>query len=238
MGPAEPGWTAQMDTPAKRLQWALDLRQLESAAEAARLTGIPESTMRTYLLGTRKPPLEKCEEIGAALRINPRWLHKGEGSPELSSNQQGHTLFNAGKFERVPLTERPRLLRLYSSALAGPLGEFMLDTENAGVVPAPPMLHDVQDAYAVHIVGDSMDPRYCAGEIVFVHPWKPVRRNDYVVVQLYHDGNDGAVAGMVKRFVRQTADDVTLEQLNPAREISLPAKVVKSIHRIVGSSEG
>jgi phage repressor protein C with HTH and peptisase S24 domain len=238
MGSAEITWTQQMDTPAKRLQWALDLRRLESAADAARLVGIPESTMRTYLLGTRKPPLEKCEEIGAALRISPRWLHKGEGSPELGSNQQGQTFFNVGKIEKVPLTERPRLLRLYSSALAGPLGEFMLDTESAGTIPAPHILHDVQDAYAVHIVGDSMDPRYAAGEIVFVHPWKPVRRQDYVVVQLYHEGTDGAVSGMVKRFVRQTPDEVVLEQLNPAQEIALPAKVVKSIHRIVGSSEG
>jgi hypothetical protein len=29
-----------------------------------------------------------------------------------------------------------------------------------------------------------------------------------------------------------------LEQLNPVKEIKLSAKAVKSIHRIVGSSEG
>jgi phage repressor protein C with HTH and peptisase S24 domain len=238
MGSAEPGWTAHMDTLAKRLQWALAMRKLASAAEAARLTGIPESTMRTYLLGTRTPPLEKCEEIGSALRINPRWLHKGEGTPELGSSSPSQTLFNIGKIEKVPLTDRPRFLKLYSSALAGPLGEFMLDAESAGTIPAPPILNDVQDAYAVHIVGESMDPRYSAGEIVYVHPWKPVRKGDYVVVQLYNDGREGAVAGMVKRFVRQTNDEVVLEQLNPAKEIKLSAKAVKSIHRIVGSSEG
>jgi len=127
------------------------------------------------------------------------------------------------------------MLTLYSSALAGQWGAFMLDAEKAGVVAAPPSLEGTVDAYAVHIVGDSMEPRYRAGEIVFVHPWKPVRKDDYVVVQIAQDGH---VMGMIKRFVSQSETELVLEQLNPSQTIRLEATTIKSVHRIVASSEG
>jgi len=239
MSETESGWAALMDTIAKRLAWAINMRKLESAAQAGRLIGIPESTMRTYLLGTRLPPLEKCEEIAAALRINARWLHSGVGTPEIKAETQTSQLVsNIIKSEKAGLTVKARTIPLYASALAGPLGEFMLNTESAGTVPCPPDLETVDDAYAVYVVGESMDPRYIAGEVVFVHPWKPVRRGDYVVVQIFAEDGAGSVLGMVKRLVSISEDEIVLSQLNPQQEIKLSRSRVKSVHRVVGTYEG
>jgi phage repressor protein C with HTH and peptisase S24 domain len=226
-----------MDTVAKRLAWAINLRKIESAAQAGRLVGIPESTMRTYLLGTRTPGLEQCERIGAALRVNPRWIWKGEGTPD-TPDGHGRAISNIAKIEPIPLTGKARRLTLYSAALAGPWGQFMLAAEKVGTVSAPPNLADVDDAYAVHIVGESMEPRYRAGEIVYVHPHTPVRRNDYVVVQFHPDNDGAAIMGMVKLLVSLTEADVVMTQHNPPMEIRLPRERVKSVHRVVGSSEG
>ncbi len=41
----------------------------------------------------------------------------------------------------------------------------------------------------------------------------------------------------MKRLVRRTANKVTLEQFNPAKEIDIKASDILSLHRIVGSLE-
>jgi hypothetical protein len=57
-------------------------RGIPSAAELARMTGIPDSTVRTYLSGSRNPPLEACREIGLALGVNGDWIYYGRGTKE------------------------------------------------------------------------------------------------------------------------------------------------------------
>ena len=74
-------------------------------------------------------------------------------------------------------------------------------------------------AYAVYVVGASMEPRYFAGELVMIHPGKPVTLGAFVLVQKRpkHDG-DPPLA-VIKRLVKRTASKVTLEQFNPAQEL-------------------
>src|SRR5215471_12365645 len=55
----------------------------------------------------------------------------------------------------------------YGQAVGGKDGEFILNGNRIVDVLAPPSLQGVPDAYAVYVVGDSMEPRYFAGEAVF-----------------------------------------------------------------------
>lgn len=103
-------------------------------------------------------------------------------------------------------------------------------------VPCPPALETVPDAYGVYVVGDSMEPRYYAGELVFVHPNKGYKRNDFVVVQVDVEGEQ-APHGFIKQFVSLSPTTLTLCQYNPKKEIEFPRKKVLSIHRIVGTME-
>src|SRR5262249_26816986 len=59
---------------------------------------------------------------------------------------------------------------VYGHAMGGKDGEFVLNGNQVSEVLAPPNLSHVPDAYAVYVVGDSMEPRYFAGETVFVNP--------------------------------------------------------------------
>lgn len=103
-------------------------------------------------------------------------------------------------------------------------------------VPCPPELDSVPNAYAVYAVGDSMEPRYRAGELIFVHPNKPYKRGDFVVVQINVDGED-APHGFIKEFVSLSPTTLTLRQFNPKKEIEFDRKKVISVHRIVGAME-
>ncbi len=92
-------------------------------------------------------------------------------------------------------------------------------------------------AYATYVHGDSMEPRYEAGEIVLVNPEKGYRKGNYVVAQVYDNDGDPPF-GYVKRFV-SFGEELVLEQLNPPAEeerfMRFPKQQVVSVHRIVGT---
>jgi phage repressor protein C with HTH and peptisase S24 domain len=125
---------------------------------------------------------------------------------------------------------------LYGQALGGKDGEFILTGNQISEVLAPPNLWHVPDAYAVYAVGDSMEPRYFAGEIVFVNPRLPISRGAFVVAQI-SKGQEAEPRAYVKRFVSQDAKRLRLEQYNPKKVLDFSISAVVAIHRIVMSGE-
>jgi len=104
-------------------------------------------------------------------------------------------------------------------------------------VTRPPQLAGATEAYAVYVAGSSMEPRYLAGEILHIHPGKPVAPGAFVLVQLRPESDGETPRAFIKRLVRRTATKVTFEQFNPPKEIDIKASEIKSMHRIVGSAE-
>ena len=103
-------------------------------------------------------------------------------------------------------------------------------------IEAPSQLADVADAYAVRVVGESMEPRYFPGEIVYCHPNMPLRKGDFVVAQISENGNEGSLQGFVKRLVSIDDTKLVLAQYNPPKEMKFPRNRVHSVHKVVLST--
>jgi phage repressor protein C with HTH and peptisase S24 domain len=89
-----------------------------------------------------------------------------------------------------------------------------------------------QNAYALEISGESMEPVYRDGDLVIVSPNAPIRRGDRVVVRT----NEGEV--MAKQLARRSARRVDLKSLNPEhKDYSFDLADVAWIHRIVWASQ-
>jgi phage repressor protein C with HTH and peptisase S24 domain len=125
---------------------------------------------------------------------------------------------------------------VYGHAIGGKDGEFMLSGNQVSEVLAPPVLSHIADAYAVYVVGDSMEPRYFAGETVFVNPRLPIGRGSFVVAQI-SKGQESDPHAFVKRLVSQDAKRLRLAQYNPRKVLEFPMSTVVAIHRIVMSGE-
>jgi phage repressor protein C with HTH and peptisase S24 domain len=124
---------------------------------------------------------------------------------------------------------------LYGAAEGG-IGFDITDVrEPVDAIDTPSWLAAVPDAYAVYVSGTSMEPRFRPGEIVYVHPGRPHRKGDYVVVQLTAAGADHAI---VKQFVEVTDKCIVLRQHKPDREVTRLRNEVTAIHTIVGSFFG
>jgi hypothetical protein len=131
-----------------------------------------------------------------------------------------------------PIVTSGNMIPVYGSAVGGIDGEFVLNGSILYEVMAPPSLSPVSGAYAVQVSGESMEPRYFDGEVVFVDPTRRVTKGDFVVAQIIMDESDTRLA-YIKRFVRHNAEELVLEQYNPPKRLTFPHENVHSVHFVV-----
>lgn len=86
----------------------------------------------------------------------------------------------------------------------------------------------VRDAYALYVDVEDMQPRYFRGELVYVHPAKPVMTGSDCVLE----HGDGRV--LLRRLVQKSADKIVVQQFNPARLEEFAASDVRALYSIVG----
>jgi phage repressor protein C with HTH and peptisase S24 domain len=134
--------------------------------------------------------------------------------------------------ERVPPPPAAREpIPVRSAARGGVEQEMYLADGPIGYTPRPANLAGVRGAYAIYMVGDSMEPRYEPGWLLHVNPFKPPMRGRDVVV--YKRGN----AVLIKQFLGWDGDTLVLRQLNPPLELRFPRAEVLEFHLIVGTDQ-
>jgi SOS-response transcriptional repressor LexA len=122
-------------------------------------------------------------------------------------------------------------LPIYGSAQGGPSGMIM-HPDAIERVKRPAPLMGVAKGFGVYVVGDSMSPAYEHGDLILIHPGRPPRRGDDVLL-LQHEP-DGDVAALVKRLLRWTEKSWHVEQFNPRREYDLPRAAWQEVYVVVG----
>jgi len=123
---------------------------------------------------------------------------------------------------------------VYACAQGGPDGSLILSYEPIEMIRRPGPLIGVVGGFAMYIVGDSMSPRYEHGDLVLVHPTRPARAGDDVLVILRDSAEDGARHAMVKQLVRRDDSAIKLRQFNPREEFTLKLEKIGGVHQIVG----
>lgn len=139
-------------------------------------------------------------------------------------------------FIRLPPTTADRI-PVMGVAEGGGEGKSLWNGEVVDHVARPPALSGAPNGYATYVIGTSMEPRYHPGELIYVHPGKPVTVGAYVLVQLKAPAEGEPPLALIKRLAKRTATKIVLEQFNPAKQLDIPARDVVSIHRIVASGE-
>lgn len=171
--------------------------------------------MERALLGRGSPPIQR-PEVWELAGPEFNFVHTSEPNAVVQS-----TIVTGGK-----------MLPVYGSAVAGVDGEFEMNGSVLYEVMAPPSISPGSGAYAVQVSGDSMEPRYFDGEIVFVDPKHRVKRGDFVIAQIRLEAN-GPLLAYVKRFVRRNVNELVLEQYNPVKELRFPGECVHAVHFVV-----
>jgi phage repressor protein C with HTH and peptisase S24 domain len=185
-------------------------------------------------------PLELAEELArifgrhgmpAASVLELAGVH---ATPAAPSSADSTALSVAHGIDSPPIDRLVALRRdlpVLGAVKGGSDAFYFNEGEPKEYVVRPPGLFGVSNGFALYVCGDSMVPRYYAGEILYVNPNRPPTRGCFVAVELV-DGQ-----GLIKQFIRRDDDLLVLAQFNPTKEIRLPAAQVKQIYLITGSGE-
>ena len=123
-------------------------------------------------------------------------------------------------------------LPVYASAEGGGAGSIIITNEPIDFVSRPGPLLSVRDGYGCYVIGDSMSPAYEQGDLLLIHPGRPVRPGDDCV--FVRDQADGSQLGLVKRLLRITAEKWRVRQFNPAKDFDLDRGQWQKVQLIVG----
>lgn len=202
--------------------------------EAAKALGIPIPEFE--MLRRLDRQLHPSEAVSESVRVA---LENGTVSyravTPLAGRERSDAIIQASK---MPSKTTARMLPVLGEAVGGADGRYIFNGSILDYVSCPPSLENVPNAYAVFIDGESMSPRYMPGETVWVHPSKPARRGDDVIVQVHPIDDDGSPPfGYVKRFVGWTANKLVLHQFNPDSAVEFDRAEVVSVHPIVLSGK-
>jgi len=231
---------------AKRLETARISRGFKTARQATDYFGWQYVTYTQHESGERGLT-RAAERYAKAFRVSPAWLLTGEGkgpdgeefAPDETDDAApiARPKSNASFPPRYQEFPQDHSIPLLGQTAGGPNGRFVLNGTEVGRVFCPPMLEGVEGAYAVMVYGTSMEPRYFAGETVWVNPHLPVRAGDDVIAQILENGDDQPVESYIKRFESRSSKVLRLYQYNPdegeERELEFDADKVFSVHKIV-----
>ena len=140
------------------------------------------------------------------------------------------------EINRAPSPE-PDRIPVLGTAEGGEEGWSLWNGDVVDHVARPPSLTGSPNGYACYVTGTSMEPRYHPGELIFVHPGKPVMIGSYVLVQARPRAEGEPPRAVVKRLAKRSPTKLVLEQFNPAKTFDVQLKDVISVHRIMGSGE-
>lgn len=178
--------------------------------------------------------------LAPVLGTTPAWILDGTGPEDaaapLVAEESKRPSPNASfppQHQRFSSTQTVPLLGLSSG---GPNGRFILNGSEVARLFCPPMLEGVSDAYAVRVYGTSMEPRFKAGETVWINPHEPVRSGDDVIAQVLRDDDD-MPESYIKEFRSRSSKVLRLWQHNPEEgeknELEFDGDQVFSVHKIV-----
>jgi phage repressor protein C with HTH and peptisase S24 domain len=200
----------------------------ETQADLARHLGLAPSAVSRMLRGERQMKLLEAVQIAQFLSVSQDEVLRRAGdatAPPAEPARRGRPPRSTPALS--PLRRQDQM-PIRSAARGGTDQQMFLGDGPIGYTQRPSNLSGVRDAYAIYMIGDSMEPRYMQGWLLHVNPFKPPTRGRDVVVYK----KDQSV--LIKQFIGWNGNELVLRQLNPDETLRIPREDVVECHLVVG----
>lgn len=193
------------------------------------------------MIGTDASTVNKLEK--GIMRLTDRWIGPyveafGVSADELLRAEPEGARHEVRKV-KVDVPDRhsmPRDLPIRGTAAGSHLRGAFIEGEIVDYGFRPHALLGAMNAYGLYIEGESMIPEHNPGDLRIVHPDRPVRVGDSVVVQVQLSEH-GPIESTIGRLVRRTEKSVIIGKHNPPSTVELKRETVKAIHRVLPLNE-
>lgn len=207
-----------------------------SQVELATSIGTYQERLGRIERSEQKMDLDTLIKAAAALRCNASDLIIGTDS-SVFNLETDVAILPKQKTQQTPMSVRGKdMIPIWSGALGSETdlvnADFFLPEAPIGYRPRPEILENIDGAYMLLMMGESMIPRYWPKQILHIDPNKEASPGNGVVVRLAQ----GAV--IIKELVKRSPDGFILRQYRPTQH-DFPVKKsdIISIHTIVGLDE-
>ncbi|PRD42346.1 XRE family transcriptional regulator [Phyllobacterium phragmitis] len=206
--------------------------------------GLDRGTVHKLLANDQQLPHPKTlMKLARALEVSEQWLLTGDAAPEdpVSPTTPPSNSSLRGDTKAAGVTPpNMRLLPndvpvLGTAAGSHHAGSFIME----GIIDyvrRPPALVGARNVYAVFIEGTSMEPEHNPGDLRFIHPDRPARVGDSVIIQTSKGAMEN-VEGTIGRLAKRTATTITLQKLNPPALIEFEIATIFAMHKVLTMNE-
>jgi SOS-response transcriptional repressor LexA len=220
--------TRKLDAPRKLLVDTLAQRPDLDLKKLSLAIGRNHAYLQQFLMrgSPRELPEAARHALAPLMGVSPDDL-RSYAPPSGEGGRLGGDLRAAGPLRAAERADLP----VYASAEGGG-GAIVITSEPIDFVRRPEPLLSVRDGYGCYVIGDSMSPAYEQGDLLLIHPGKPVRPGDDCV--FVREQNDGTQHALVKRLLRTSTEKFRVRQFNPARDFDLDRAQWTKVQLIVG----
>lgn len=236
----------------ERIRQRLDILQLSEEAASLRMGADRSYLRKLFDRPDSSPRGATLTRLAQALDTTEAWLLTGKGDDEIPPGAMGfvtHLAFEpemtvpqASKAPKAapPLPARqamPLDVPVMGTAAGSHLrGAFQFEGGIIDYVRRPPGLMNAKDIYALFVEGTSMEPQFFAGDLIYVHPHRPAKAGDIVVITC-KNGEHQSEEATLGIYRRKTEKAVVIAKHNPKAEIELNRGLVTAIHRVLTTNE-
>ncbi len=197
--------------------------------DVADAIGVTTGAVGNWERGANVLSMENLQAVARYLELDPVALSRGEiknlTDTELLSDAE--IISDPGPAPRGPMD-----IEVLGVAVGGDDGDFSLNGEVAGYVRRPPGIAHLRKVFALHILSDSMVPRYDPGEMIYCGGRDPVP-GDHIVIEMFPEEGQRIGKAYVKKLVKRTTTQLICAQYNPAKELTFDPYAVKAVWRII-----
>lgn len=204
-------------------EWIIDqlAQSGKSQADLARHLGMAPPQINKIIKGKRGIKSAEADAIRQFFGINPHAqvpvmdVRRVDAPPEFPTR-----------------SSMPRDVPLLGTVWGGDSGDFTMNGETVDYMRRPPRYAGRADLFSLFVQGESMNPRYFSGELIYVERQRPPQNGDHVVVELHPD-ESGVCEAYLKQLVAITPTKVRLQQYNPTKIIEIDRKRISQILRVL-----
>lgn len=198
----------------------------------AEALGIEVAAVGMWESGKNSPTFDNLRRTAELLRVDASALSQGD---LLFLDDEG--LSDAEVITDVgPPQLGPMDVELLGVSYGGDDGDFSFNGEVQGYVRRPPGVASLKNVFALHVLSDSMVPRYDPGEVIYCGGREPVP-GDHVVIEMFPDAEGEMGKAFIKKLIQRTTKEIVVEQYNPSKQFSYDRYAVKRLWRVIPLKE-
>jgi len=229
-----------MATPRKWLEDRL-AETGKSKAALARALDVKSPRVHEMIRGERRMSATEIPLVAAFLEVSANAIMLLEsGRAATLAEALAHASETPQTMDRIEVPnfgEWPRDVPVLGTVRGGIGGDFEMSGTVVDRVRRPPGIASARNVFALFVDGESMEPRYVRGDLIYVNPSRPAAPGDDVVVEMYAADGEHGGAAYVKQLVSRSPVKVVCRQHSPAGLVEYDATKVRQVLRIMRLAE-